>query len=398
MGEQSNQAKSIFRAAIDEQASEAALGFLENWVFAAARPKGQAGGQGREVTLKQAVEAALPFVEKSFQDQPLIEARLRMTLGQSFWYLGEAQRAADQCQAARTLYTKHLGPDHPDTLRSMHNVARSYHDLGRYADALKLKEETLELRQARLGPNHPDTLNSMNNLAVTYDALGRHADAVKLHEETLALRKARLGPDHPDTLMSRHNLAIGYDTLGRHADALKLREETLALRQARLGPDHPHTLRSMWYVAESLAKLERGEEAVPIIDECVRRAAGKIVQPDLLPGVMNLRLRHFEKMKDAASCRQTAEMWEYLKRTDADSLFNAARMRAVTAAVIRADKSSEGGKQADAEADRAMAWLKQAVAAGYKNAAHLKQDKDLDALRDRADFTKLVTMLEGIRD
>jgi hypothetical protein len=45
-----------------------------------------------------------------------------------------------------------------------------------------------------------------------------------------------------------------------------------------------------------------------------------------------------------------------------------------------------------------MAWLKQAVAAGYKNTAHLKQDKDLDALRDRTDFTTLVTTLAGTRD
>ena len=92
-------------------------------------------------------------------------------------------------------------------------------------------------------------------------------------------------------------------------------------------------------------------------------------------------------------------MWESLRRTDAAGLYNAARMRAVTAAVLRAaDRSPEGGKQADAEADRAMAWLTQAVAAGYKNAAHMAQDKDLDTLRDRADFTKLVMMLEGVRD
>jgi hypothetical protein len=36
--------------------------------------------------------------------------------------------------------------------------------------------------------------------------------------------------------------------------------------------------------------------------------------------------------------------------------------------------------------------------AGDKNAGHVKQDKDLDALRDRADFPKLVTVLEGARD
>jgi serine/threonine protein kinase/tetratricopeptide (TPR) repeat protein len=467
-----------------EAETRAALEFVERRVFAAARPEGQDGGLGREVTLRQAVAAALPLVDRSFADQPLIEARLRMTLGQSFWYLGEAKLAADECQRARTLYTEHLGPDHPDTLRSMHNLARSYHALGQYAEALRLNEETLarrlatldrdhpdtlmslnnvatgnaalgrhaealELyeetlarRLATLGPDHPDTLHSMHNLAVGYAALGRHAealklreetlarrlakfgpdhpdtlasmeelaksygalgrdtDALKLREETLARRQAELGPDHPDTLKSMYNLATSYHALGRHADALKLHEETLALRKAKLGPDHRDTLRSMWGVAASLADLGRGTEAVPVIDECVRRAAGKVCcRSDLLPGVMDLRLRHFEKTGDATGCRQTAEMWENLQRTDTASLYNAARTRAVTAGVVRAaDKSRAGGQQADAEADRAMDWLNQAVAAGYRDAAHMKQDKDLDALRDRGDFTKLLTMLEGLRN
>jgi hypothetical protein len=229
----------------------------------------------------------------------------------------------------------------------------------------------------------------MHLLADSYAALGRHADALKLREETLALTKAKLGPDDPDTLWSMHLLADSYAALGRHADALKLREETLALRKAKLGPDHPDTLWSMWGVAESLVKLERGADAVPVIDDCVRRATGKVIHPALIPGIMDLRLRHFEKTKDAAGCRQTAALWEKLNLTDADSLYNAARMRAVTAAVVRAaDPSPAGAKQAHSEAETAMAWLKQAVAAGWKNAAHMQEDKDLDALRDRDDFKK----------
>jgi hypothetical protein len=299
-----------------EAETKTVLEFVENRVFAAARPGGKAGGLGREVTLAKAVEAALPIVEKSFPNEPLTEARLRLTLGASFSYLGKWQTATEQFEAARALYVRHRGPGHPDTLTSM------------------------------------------------------------------------------------NALATGYEALGRHADALKLREETLALRKVKLGPDHLHTLRSMWVVAESLAQLGRGAEAVPLIDECFRRAAGKeCCPPDLLPGVLTVRLRHFEKARDAAGCRQTAEMWESLKRADADGLYQAAGMRAVTAAVLRAaGKPPAGGQQADAEADRAMAWLKQAAAAGYNNAAHLKHDKDLDALRGRADFTKLVTTLEGTRD
>ncbi len=44
-------------------------------------------------------------------------------------------------------------------------------------------------------------------------------------------------------------------------------------------------------------------------------------------------------------------------------------------------------------ADRAMALLHKAVKAGYKNAAHMKKDTDLDALRARDDFNKLLAEL-----
>ena len=146
----------------------AVLEFVEERVLAAARPEGQAGGLGREVTLRQALDAALPAVAQGFAAQPLIEARLRRTLGQSYLYLGEPRTAAEQYEASRALDARHRGPDHPETLRSMLDLANSYQALGRHAEALKLCEETLALQKARLGPDHPDTLTSMNNLANSY--------------------------------------------------------------------------------------------------------------------------------------------------------------------------------------------------------------------------------------
>ena len=630
--------------------TQAVLEFVEKKILAAARPEGQEGGLGRDVTLRRAIEAALPFVEESFTHQPLIEARLRRTLGVSFTFLGEAGKAAEQFQTARTLYARHrgaehrdtletmgnlasifaalgryadalelreetlalqkarLGPRHPDTLWTMSSLALSYQSLGRFADALRLLEATLELtklelgpdhadtllcrtylantyaslarytdalrlreetlaltksklgpdhwqtlaamhdlansysesgrhaealglreatlalRKARLGADHPDTLASMNNLANSYAELGRHDDAVALHEETLALRKtklgldhpdtirsmgslavsyfdlgrheaalqleeqtlalqkakfgsdhpdtiagmgnlagtltalgrhaeglklfeetlalqkaklgpdhrqtlaslgnvagihdllgrhaealllnddavkllkAKLGPDHPDTLLSMTRLSRSYALLGRHAEAFQVREETLALRKAKLGPDHPDTLVSLRDLAESLAELDRGAEAVSIIDECLSRSGGKHVNPRLIPGVVDLRLRHFERTKDAAGCRATAEIWEKLARTDAASLYNAACMRAVTARVIGEDPRTPAdgaARLAGEEADRAMAWLERAVAAGFKDASHAAKDKDLDPLRERADFRMLLTGLEA---
>jgi eukaryotic-like serine/threonine-protein kinase len=545
-----------------EAETRAVLDFVQNRVFAAARPKGQAGGLGWDITLHHALEAALPFVDKSFADQPLIEAQLRLTLGNSFWYLDKAQIAAEQFQAARAIYTRHgdernmlgsmrglancykslgrhleaqklreeilvrrrtlLGIDHPDTLSSMMDLANSYRELGRYRDAVKLHEEalglakvklgaddrqtlrlmnnlastyyeagrhqeavklseetltlrrakfgkddpdtlrsmmglansyyflgrqpealrlyeetlalqkvhlgpdnsetlrtmnnlanayaaigrepdalklrleTLRLQKANLGPTHPDTLTSMGNVALSYSHLGQHAGALKLGEETLALRKATSAPDHPATLLCMNNVACTYDDLGRHAEALKLHQETLALRKAKLGENHPDTLRSMEGVATSLMKLGRATEAVLIIDDCLRRTAGQVVASRLPVELIELRLRHFAKIKDATGCRATAEMWETLGRTDANSLYNAACFRAVTTGVIRVtNKSLVGAGQTQAEGDRAMAWLKQALSAGYHDVANMKKDADLDALREREDFKTLIICVEA---
>jgi serine/threonine protein kinase/tetratricopeptide (TPR) repeat protein len=464
-----------------EAETNAVLDFVENRILAAARPEGQDRGLGRTVTLRKAIESALPFVHGSFRNQPLIEARLRLTLGQSFYYLDDARKAAEQEETARALYTRYrgkddrntllsmsrlagsydalgrlddalklgeetfalrlakLGPDHSDTIASMQNLANSYHALGRNAEALRLcektvaakktllgphhpstlgamhnlalvylkvnrlqealnlNEETLALEKVRLGPDHPDTLQTMNNLGITYEALGRRADAVKLEVEAVKLMTVKLGPDHRITLESMHNLANNYEALGRHAEALKLREQTLSLRKAKLGPDHPDTLMSMGDVARSLFAVDRGAEAVALIDECVRLSAGKDVNPALLPAVITLRLRHFEQINDAVGCRQTAVMWEKLKRSDPDGLYKSACFRAVAAAVLNAaDKSASAGNQTAAEANRAMAWLKQSIAAGYKDAAHMKTDNDLGFLRAREDFKKLVLELERV--
>jgi serine/threonine protein kinase/tetratricopeptide (TPR) repeat protein len=252
-----------------EAETKAVLDFLENKILAAARPKDKEGGLGYDVKLADALKSTLPFVDKRFADQPLIEARLRMTLGASFQYLGDYKTAADQYQAARAIYSKHRGPSHPDTLRSRDGLAGSFTELGRHADALKLNLETLQLSRVDLGPNHPGTLASMDLLASSYYYLGRYAEALKLYEEALRIRRATLGPDDPATLTSMNNLAFGYWGLGRYAEALKLREETFQLQKARLGPNHPDTLRSMNNLVESYSILGRNTEALKLNEEAL---------------------------------------------------------------------------------------------------------------------------------
>ena len=43
----------------------------------------------------------------------------------------------------------------------------------------------METRKIVLGPEHPDTLTSMNNLALTYGDQGRWAEAEKLQVQVM---------------------------------------------------------------------------------------------------------------------------------------------------------------------------------------------------------------------
>ncbi len=280
------------RKKVEEQKRQmkAVLDFVEQQIFAAARPEGQLGGLGKDVTLQKAIESSLPKLAENFKDDPLIEARLRMTIGNTFWFLGEAGIACVQLERARELYSAQLGIDHPDTLKSAMNLAISYRTLGRYKEALELNEETLKLQRIKLGLDHPDTLRSMNNLAINHADLGRQKEALQLREETLRLSRARLGPEDRATLRSMHNLAISYAALGRQQEALQLREATLKLRRAKLGPGHPDTLNSMNDLAVSYRELGRRQEALELIEQTFKRLRAELGpnHPDTLKSMMNL--------------------------------------------------------------------------------------------------------------
>src|SRR5262249_28247207 len=98
--------------------ARAVLGFFEDHVLAAARPQGQRGGLGKDVTLRAAVDAAEPKIATAFRDQPTIEGYLSHSLGNTYRYLGEPGRTVRQHERALELRTAAIGPDHPDTLTS----------------------------------------------------------------------------------------------------------------------------------------------------------------------------------------------------------------------------------------------------------------------------------------
>jgi serine/threonine protein kinase/tetratricopeptide (TPR) repeat protein len=250
--------------------AQAVLNFFQNTILAAARPKGLDRGLGSGVTVIDAIAAAEPVIARSFSNQPIAEASVRLAMALTYRDLGDCTNAIKQDERALELRKSQLRLDHPETLAAMNNLAIDYGACDRVKEAVALYEETLRLMKATLGPDHPNTLTTMDNLANDYRVAGRSSEAALLHEEVLKARKARLGADDPATLESMNNLAIDYDDLNRKGAELALFEQVWKLRKAKLGEDDLKTIKSMHNLAIAYRDAGRLTEALRLQEEELR--------------------------------------------------------------------------------------------------------------------------------
>jgi hypothetical protein len=56
-------------------------------------------------------------------------------------------RGGSSSRSRRAITETALGPDHPSTALRLGNLAATYRDLGRHADALRLEERAGQIRQ-----------------------------------------------------------------------------------------------------------------------------------------------------------------------------------------------------------------------------------------------------------
>jgi tetratricopeptide (TPR) repeat protein len=228
-----------------EAAARAVTRFYEEHVLTAARPKGWDGGAGKDVTLRQALDQAVPHIEKAFAGQPELEATVRHTLGMTYWYLGQFDAANPLLKKAHAIRLELLGPDHPDTLTSLHDLARQRWCQGKLAEAVSMCRQALDGRRRVLGAEHPDTLWSQLFLGLFLYEQNQYDKAEAVLRPAVECCRRTLGPDHVQTLHGQSDLALVLWWQDKEAESVALDRQTLAGRRRSLGPDHPDTLRSL---------------------------------------------------------------------------------------------------------------------------------------------------------
>jgi eukaryotic-like serine/threonine-protein kinase len=217
--------------------------------------------RGNSITAREILDKASNDIDTSLMKDPELQAQMMYVMGDVYRNLGLFSRAQLLLQQAIQIQQHLLGPEHPDTLRSVSNFALVLEGQGHYAEAEKLDRETLGIRGRVLGREHPDTLKSASNLADVLADEGHYAEAEKLQRATLDIRRRVLGPEDRDMLSSTGGLARILQYEGHYAEAEKLYREALDTQRRILGPAHPDTLDSMSALAGILENEAQNAEA-----------------------------------------------------------------------------------------------------------------------------------------
>jgi len=210
----------------------------------------------------QILSPAVKTVEEKFANQPGVEGRLQQALAETFAALGLPEQAVLRSQRALELRREHLGPEHPDTLRTLSFHAIVLWDLSRNAESADALDSAIPLFERVLGPDDPDTLRAKMQRAILNVDRGMSAKAVKTYEDLAETQKRVLGPDHPDVALTLSNLGVALINQKDFTKAAPALERSVDIYSRRYGPDSARGVHAMQSLANAYVGLARPDEAV----------------------------------------------------------------------------------------------------------------------------------------
>jgi tetratricopeptide (TPR) repeat protein len=286
------------------EASDAVITFLSD-MLGAVRP----GREGPDVLLRDILDDAADRID-DFADHPLIEARLRDTIGRTYDSLSLYRPAERHLEAAMRIRERLLGEEAAETCTSrrrlanvfrrtdreaearqmllqnqeietrvqgaptvatLSSLANVYGELGRYEEAESLHRQVYESECREHGVGHPGTLYALANVGWILRVAGRLDEAEAILLEVVELRRKHSGNESTGTLYAMSQLASLYREKGRFTDAEELFEDVLEGRRRILGDMHAYTLTSIGDLGWIRARLGRHAEAQELFETLLER-------------------------------------------------------------------------------------------------------------------------------
>jgi tetratricopeptide (TPR) repeat protein/tRNA A-37 threonylcarbamoyl transferase component Bud32 len=349
-------------------------------------------------------------------------------LGNLLRETGHPSEAAAALREALAL-DQALADEFPKTPLYRQELARTHVGLGlllRGTDRAKAEEAYGKARSlyAPLAAQFPARPQYREELAMTYGNLGNLLrDAGRLREageawhHGLALLR-RLVEDYPGVAQYRrglavigNNLGVLLQTTGRPQEAEGAYKEAMTALEslAAAFPAEPDYRADLANTKDNLAELLGSRRDYPgarRLLEDARRHLQKALDANprnpfyraVLRENRQLLATTLLELGEHAGAAAAAADLALVAREPAGDAFKAAGFFARCIPLAEKDtKLSEVRRKelAKSYGDQAVEALRQAVARGYKDAAHLKKDRDLDPLRGRDDFKRLLAEVEA---
>jgi serine/threonine-protein kinase len=338
--------------------------------------------------------------------------------------LDRAQTAFEQALAIE----EQLARDHPDTALYRSNLADTHNSLANlhagarqpdmaethYQQALALYEQLVQ-ENPKIQKYQLRLASINNNLGLFYDKIPRPDKALVAHERARAIA-TQLDRAYPDTPEYQALLGECYVGLGNlYADTAPAKaaaayrkaipiQEKLARKHpdvldyaARLGLSYynmGNVVRDNVKPPEALSWYEKAFETLHRVLEVESRHTLAV---EFLADSRVGRALALAMMGDHARAMQDAEEARAHPPEAPIIVFNLACTYALCSTAVGKDAKLPPSARTRLQEEynaRAVEVLRQAVACGYKDVAAMKQDSDLEPLRRRADFKKLLQELE----
>ncbi len=272
--------------------------------------------KGREVTVAEALDDAVPRIVASLESEPVLQAAVQSMAGQTYASLGELDKAESILRAALEIRRRLLGVESQEACQSAAYLANVLVDRGRPVEAEVLLREALETSRRVRGEEDPDTIAFTINLANALFHEGRLDEAVSLVRRAVETSLRVFGLESEETLKSQENLAvylIGRSELG---EAESLLRRCAEVRARARGEDDLDLARVRVSLLSVLSRQGKFVEVEPIARQTLgqfRRRLGD-EHKDTLVTMNNLAatLRRLGKLAEAEDLLR--EVWETQKR------------------------------------------------------------------------------------
>jgi len=148
-----------------------------------------------------------------------------------------------------------LGPEHVETLTTIHALAMVQTELGQNAQAEQNYRKLLEISERQKGPN--TSWAAMSNLSWILNKQGKYAEAEGILRRLLPRLQSRMGKDSPQALGCLRHLMEAMGGQGRYAEAMEMNLEGLEMVGNMAEEYKPEEVEAM---KEMKAQLEQGQQ------------------------------------------------------------------------------------------------------------------------------------------